>query len=236
MPGLSRRAWLTSVGAACTAATQPAGYFDDLIATMRLEWPKNEAITIAAHGHSVPAGYFKTPVVQSFDAYPHLFHVGLKQRFQNALINVVVTAKGGEDSEPGAERFERDVLSLRPRLVTIDYGLNDRRLGLARARECWSSMIRKAIAAGSKVMLFTPTGDSRIANFLDDSESLSRHAAQIRELAEDFRLPLVDSFRLYQDHVRNGGAIGDLLSQVNHPNRRGHEWIAAAMLRYFDRS
>ena len=100
MAGLTRRSWLAATGSAFAAA--PAGYFDDLIAAMRVEWPRNEPILIAAHGHSVPAGYFKTPVVQSFDAYPHLFHVGLKQRFPHALINIVVTAKGGEDSEPGS--------------------------------------------------------------------------------------------------------------------------------------
>lgn len=210
-----------------------AAYFDELIAEMRVEWPKNQTIQIAAHGHSVPAGYFQTPVVQPFDSYPHLFHVGLKKRYPHAVINVVVTAKGGEDSASGAARFERDVLALRPKLVTIDYGLNDRGMGLGKAREAWATMIRKAVAAGSKVMLLTPTGDSRIADFLDPADPLSKHAAQIRDLAEEFQLPLADSFRIYQDFIESGGAMAELLSQVNHPNRRGHELVADAMLRHF---
>ena len=32
-------------------------------------------------GHSVPAGYFAIPFVDTFNAYPHLLHLGLKQRF-----------------------------------------------------------------------------------------------------------------------------------------------------------
>ena len=224
---------LGALSGACTRAAAPAGYFDALIAAMQVEWPRNETLHLVAHGHSVPAGYFKTPDVRTFDSYPHLFHAGLKQRFPHAVLNMIVTAKGGEHSESGATRFERDVLAVNPKLVTIDYGLNDRGIGLDRARACWSFMIRKSIEAGAKVMLLTPTGDSRVANFLDDAELLTRHAAQIRELADDFRLPLVDSHRLYQDHIRRGGAITDLLSQVNHPNRAGHERIARAMLGHF---
>ena len=57
---------------------------------------------MVAHGHSVPAGYFKTPVVQTFDAYPHLPHKALNERYAHAVINVIVTVMGGEDSVSGA--------------------------------------------------------------------------------------------------------------------------------------
>jgi lysophospholipase L1-like esterase len=232
---ISRRQWFAALaGAVGARGAAPRGYFDALIADLKREWPGNETLHFVAHGHSVPAGYFRTPDVRTFDSYPHLFHTGLKQRFPHAVLNMIVTARGGENSDSGAARFERDVLALRPRLVTIDYGLNDRGIGLDRARSSWSAMIRKCLDRDVKLMLLTPTGDSRVANFLDDIELLSRHAAQIRELAEEFRLPLVDSHRIYQDHVRNGGAIGDLLSQVNHPNRAGHERIASAMLQQFE--
>jgi hypothetical protein len=60
---------------------------------------------------------------------------GLAERFPHAVINVIVTAIGGENSESGAERFDRDVLSHRPDLVTIDYALNDRAIGLLRAEK-----------------------------------------------------------------------------------------------------
>jgi acyl-CoA thioesterase I len=224
---------LAAASSRLRVSAAPPGYFDSLVAAMRVEWPNNRTLNLVAHGHSVPAGYFKTPDIRTFDSYPHLFHLGLKQRFPHALLNMVVTARGGEHSESGAERFERDVLAVRPELVTIDYGLNDRGIGLDRARSCWSFMIRKSSEAGAKVILLTPTGDSRVTDFLSDRDLLSRHAAQIRELALEFQVPLVDSHRMYQEHVRNGGAITDLLSQVNHPNRRGHEWIANALLGNF---
>lgn len=233
MESLTRKqflgAALAPLAASAQAQQQPGLYFADLRAAMQVEWPKNQAIHIAAHGHSVPSGYFRTPMVQTFESYPHLFHRHLATRFPHAVINVVVTAIGGEHSLAGAARFERDVLAFRPKLVLIDYGLNDRGPGLAKAREAWLSMIRKSEAAGAKLILLTPTGDSRV-NIMDDSISLSQHAVQIREIAKENNLPLVDSYEIYRSHIRGGGKVEDLLSQVNHPNRRGHDLVAAALL------
>ena len=90
---------------------------------------RNRTVHIVCHGHSVPAGYFATPMVDTFNAYPPLLHRELKHRFPFAVVNVIVTAIGGEGSPQGADRFEADVLCHRPDLVTIDYGLNDRRAG-----------------------------------------------------------------------------------------------------------
>src|SRR5687767_13034008 len=96
------------------AAVERAAYLAEFRALAAVDWPKNRTLTVVCHGHSVPAGYFKTPDVRSLESYPHLLRVELARRFPHAVINVVVTAIGGEGSEKGAERFERDVLSLRP--------------------------------------------------------------------------------------------------------------------------
>ena len=134
-------------------------YLADLRAELKGHWPENRTVTIVCHGHSVPAGYGATPFVDTFNAYPHLLHRGLKARFPFAVINVIVTAIGGENSAAGAERFERDVLMHRPDVVTIDYGLNDRGIGLEAASEAWGSMIERALAEGMRVVLLTPTWD-----------------------------------------------------------------------------
>ncbi|MEI8198087.1 MAG: SGNH/GDSL hydrolase family protein, partial [Phycisphaerae bacterium] len=135
-------------------------YLANITALLRQQWPGNRTVNIVCHGHSVPAGYFLTPMVDTLNAYPHLLLAGLKQRFPYAVINVIVTAIGGENSESGAARFADDVLRLRPDLITIDYALNDRGLGLEKAHRAWTHMIQAARAAGSKVLLLTPTSDS----------------------------------------------------------------------------
>ena len=69
-------------------------YLKGAVDLMETEWPKNRTIRIVSHGHSVPAGYFKTPHVDSLNAYPHLLHMGFKDAFPHAVINVIVTAIG----------------------------------------------------------------------------------------------------------------------------------------------
>jgi len=196
------------------------------------QWPTNRTVNIVCHGHSVPAGYFQTPTVDTFNAYPHLLHCGLKERFPYAVLNVITTAIGGEDSVSGARRFERDVLALRPDVVTIDYAGNDRRIGLEPAETAWRAMIRQAQSAGAKVILLTPTPDLR-AKLDDPLDPLNQHAEQIRRLARECGVGLVDSLALFQERERAGVSLTNLMSQVNHPNRAGHELVAAALLRWF---
>ena len=95
-------------------------YLAPLVEKLWETWPQNQTVNLVFDGHSVPAGYFATPRVQTFDAYPHLLHLALKERFPHAVLNAIVTARGGENSEQGAMRFERDVLTHRPDLITLD--------------------------------------------------------------------------------------------------------------------
>jgi hypothetical protein len=139
-------------------AQAPAEYFDPLLHQLELKIPDNRTVNIVFHGNSVPAGYFKTPVVDTFDSYPHLVHSKLKERCPFAVINVIVTAKGSETSEGGAARFG-EVLAFKPDIVFIDYALNDRSIGLERARVAQEKMITAAKAQGALVVLMTPTPD-----------------------------------------------------------------------------
>lgn len=207
-------------------------YLAGLTQAMQVLWPKNRTITIVCHGHSVPAGYFRTPVVDTFNAYPHLLHRGLKERFPHAVINVTVTAIGGEQSESGAKRFANDVLSHKPHLITIDYSLNDRGIGLERARVAWTSMITAAKQAGIPVILLTPTPDQS-AKIDDPQDPLNQHAAQVRVLAQEHNVGLVDSLALFKARLTQGTPLPELMSQVNHPNRAGHDLVAAGLLAWF---
>jgi lysophospholipase L1-like esterase len=212
----------------------PHRYLLELVRAALRAWPDNRTLTIVCHGHSVPAGYGATPLVDTFAAYPHLWHRRLKERFPWAMINVITTARGGENAEQGAARFEDDVLRLHPDLITIDYALNDRVLGLERARGAWERMIAGAAAAGAPLILLTPTWDrwdDPAAVRRDDA--LSGYAAQIRELAERAGVGLADAYAAFEHYTTHGGHLEDLLSWPNHPNARGHALVAGELMRWF---
>lgn len=207
------------------AQVNPAEYFSDLKVELKKRWPKNRTIRMVFHGHSVPAGYFRGGNVRRFDSYPMLFNQRLCKSYSAAVIDVCVTAVGGEGSVAGAKRFEQDVLALKPDVVFIDYSLNDRYAGLESALESWRAMIQKAIEADVKVVLLTPTPDST-ENILDSKAPLALHAAQVRQLGDKYSVPVVDSYEKFRELVVSGNNIKTYLSQANHPNRLGHEKVA----------
>lgn len=208
-------------------------YAKHLSLLLSQSWPENRTINLVFHGHSVPCGYFGFHIVNTFDAYPHLVHVKLKERFPLAVINVIRTGIGGENSERGSLRFENDVLCHKPDLITIDYALNDLSLGLAKAKNAWSSMVKKALSQDIKVILLTPSHRLPDVSGNDLTPQLQQHAEQIRHLADSYNVGLADSFAAFDTYCRDQGELSDLLSWVNHPNRQGHEIIAREILRYF---
>lgn len=210
-------------------------YLLSLLQEMLIPWPQNRTINIVCHGHSVPAGYFCTPIVSPLQAYPHLLFVGLKDRFAYAVINVIVTAIGGENSETGAARFADEVLTHRPAVVTIDYALNDRGIGLARAEQAWRTMIEQALNRNVKVILLTPTHDLLTLRRGEPmwAEELPKHAEQVRRLATEYGVGLADSDAAFQRYLANGGEATDLLSHINHPNLLGHQLVTRELLRWF---
>ncbi len=137
----------------------PSTYLSDLKKEMQIEWPKNRTINIVFHGHSVPSGYFKTPIVNTLAAYPALVLNKIKALYPYAVVNVITTSIGGENSISGAKRFDNEVLNHQPDVLFIDYALNDRGAGLEKSYKAWDEMIKKAKRKNIKIILLTPSPD-----------------------------------------------------------------------------
>lgn len=208
-------------------------YLSDLCDEMAVCWPENRTVNIVCHGHSVPSGYFATPYVNTFGAYPHLLHRMIKERFPFAVVNVIVTAIGGETSEGGAARFDSDVITHRPDVITVDYGLNDRGLGLEKAKTAWERMIEAALERSKKVILLTPSWDNTYYLKTDAWYALKRHSEQIVSLAARYGVGLADSFAAFEKNIQTETDLVQYLSHGNHPNQKGHELIAAEIGKYF---
>ncbi len=198
---------------------------------LQVKWPNNRSINIVFHGHSVPSGYFKTPIVNSLAAYPQLVFNNIKELYPYAVVNVITTAKGGENAEKGALRFDSDVLIHNPDLLFIDYALNDRNIGLERAYKAWDEMIKKALAKGIKVILLTPSPDAKLDNANPENE-LAKHAAQIRKLAAENNVGLVDSYNAFEFLYSDKAQLDKYMAQFNHPNEQGHALIAKEIMKW----
>lgn len=218
------------MGKAQTA--DPADYLSAVKTALGMQWPNNRTINLVFHGHSVPSGYAKTPEVRTFDSYPYQLLVKLKAYYPYAVINIIVTAKGGENSIRGAERFKRDVLVHQPDVLFIDYALNDQNTDPAQTKKAWENMIRQAKSRHIKVILLTPSPDLRV-NFNDSTNELKKNTDQIIRLANENQIGLVNSFAVFNKLFAHGDSLKNYMAQVNHPNKRGNELITDEILKWF---
>ncbi len=204
-------------------------YLKNFKEQLEVKWPDNKTINIVFHGHSVPSGYFKTPVVNTLQAYPHLFLKYLKEQYPYAVINVITTSIGGENSVQGSRRFKEDVLVMKPDLLFIDYALNDRGISLEAAEKSWRQMIEVALAADVKTILFTPTPDLN-ENILNENAPLVKYTTMIRKLGEEYHIPVIDSYKHFKTLKKEGSDLSEYMAQKNHPNALGHIVVLKVMV------
>jgi acyl-CoA thioesterase-1 len=218
----------------CTAFGQIADstqYLENVKKELNAVWPKNRTINLVFHGHSVPAGYGDNHEVNTLQSYPNLFLKELKEKYPYAVINVIVTAIGGENSLKGETRFEKDVLVHNPDVLFIDYALNDRFSPLEKTGAALEKMITTALAKNIKVILLTPSPDQRI-DITDPSNPLDPYAAQIKELAIKYKIGLADPYIQFKQIVKDG-KLKENMASVNHPNETGHMVIVRTLGPWF---
>ncbi len=219
-----------------TAAPQPtaaaprgASCLASVIHDLQVEWPDNRVVNIVAFGHSVPAGFGVTPAVHKRDAYPRLLEDALAQAYPHAVLNVITAAVGGENSTQGLARFQHDALDHHPRVVLIDYGLNDRTLPLAESARNLTALVDATRAAGACPVLLTPTWDTQV-DPQRPGDPLGEQAAMIRRVGASTEAPVADSLAAFEAFSGDRAA---LMAQFNHPNRAGHQLVVARLLPLF---
>jgi acyl-CoA thioesterase-1 len=216
-----------------TAPVNAIDYLSDVKTGLKVQWPANRTINLVFHGHSVPSGYAKTPDVRTFDSYPYQLLALLKQQYPYAVINVIITAKGGENSIQGAQRFDKDVLIHKPDVLFIDYALNDQNIALNKTYTAWNSMIKKAVKKHIKVILLTPSPDLRV-DMSDNDNPLKKNTEQVIRLANENHVGLVNSFDIFNKLYAKGDSLKKYMAQVNHPNKSGNALIADEIFKWFE--
>lgn len=227
-------ALLLSLSAQCQSikSAPASAYLSNVQQELKAVFPNNKRINLVFHGHSVPSGYWSKQEVHTLESYPHLLLTKLKKEYPHAVINVIVTAIGGEFAEKGQPRLATEVLPHKPDVLFIDYALNDMGIGLERSRVAWEKMIEEALRHDIKVILVTPSPDQR-QDLKDPDNKLAQHARQIRELAARYKVGLADPYAEFERIAKEEGTVTPYMSHVNHPNEKGHDIIARELLKHF---
>jgi acyl-CoA thioesterase I len=187
-----------------------------------------EPVKVVCFGDSVTGVYYHTGGRR---AYTKMVEIALSRAYPTAKVTAINAGISGNTTRQGLARIDRDVLSHRPQLVTIMFGLNDL---VGTKPEVYASnlveIIRKSRAVGSEVLLCTP-------NSVYDSPSrpakrLEVFCDVVRKVGQEHNVPVADCYRAYQD-VRKKNELdwAFLMSDAIHPNMDGHQLIAEEIVR-----
>ena len=162
---------------------------------------------------------------------------------------------GGNSSRHALERFQRDVLRHKPRVIVMQFGINDSavdvwksppatapRVPLAEYIQNFRSMIAAAQQQNAKVILMT-TNPVRWTQKLKEvygkppynpeaedgfeAPNLLAYNEALRQLALELNRPLVDVHAAYPGFAaKNNTNVKDLVPDGMHPNDLGHQLVA----------
>lgn len=214
------------------AQADSSAYLSNIKTELGKKWPANRTINLVFHGHSVPTGYANTPNVHRLQSYPFLLLAALQKKYPYSVVNIITTSIGGENSVQGEKRFKKDVLIHKPDVLFIDYALNDRSVGLVKARNAMEKMIRMALKRKIKVILMTPSPDLTV-DITKPDNILGQFTRMLQGLAAEYHIGLVDSYGAFVRIADSGQDLRAYMAQSNHPNEKGHQVIVSQIMHWF---
>ena len=166
---------------------------------------------------------------------------------------------GGSTTRDAIKRLDRDVLQHKPRIVVMQFGINDSavdvwkdppatapRVPLAEYLDNIRSLTALVQKSGARVILMT-TNPIRWTSILRerygkppydpdsgegfDGPNLAPYNEALRQLAAELKVPLVDVRAAYPEYAaRQKTDLDGLLLDGMHPNDKGHSLVAERLL------
>jgi lysophospholipase L1-like esterase len=144
---------------------------------------------------------------------------------------VIERGHGGWTSSSGKRHFKGEVVSFKPTVVVIDFGINDairngnhNRVSLSQYKKNLKKMIKKSIEIGAMVVVVTPgpVNYAQRGGSWKDSEVNAYREAAI-SIASEYGALVVDAYALL---INTGDYLAYLQSDGLHYNEAGSKLIA----------
>jgi lysophospholipase L1-like esterase len=150
----------------------------------------------------------------------------LQRKYPQARITAVNGATGGDATRQGLERLQEKVLSQKPDLVLIGFGMNDHNTGgvpLPQFKQNLKEMAALIRAqTGAEVILFSAFPPNPRWKF--GSHHMADYAAATAQAATESGCAYADVFNNWQSMAARKKPEDLLANNINHPNDFGH-WI-----------
>lgn len=195
-------------------------------------------LTIVTLGDSITKG------VRSGVTNDQTFASLIEQRLiaDGRSVDVINVGIGGERTDQALQRFDR-VLRHQPDIVTIMYGTNDSyidkgkttsRITVDAYRKNLNKIVTELLRRGIQPVLMTEPrwSDKAGKNGLGENPNvkLEPFVQACREVAAEWRVPLVDHFADWTAAHESGTDLHGWTTDGCHPNPNGHVKLAEAML------
>ena len=222
----------------------------------------NRPVTIACLGDSVTHGCFEIfpngkggigVACRPLEAYPMMLYREIANLYPFAAPAIINAGVSGDKSYGGLARLERDVLSYKPDLVIVDFGLNDSMNkdvegGLAKYDKAMRGIFEKTLSSGAECILLTPNYMNKAVSpllteplFIDIAKDaavvqntgiLTRYVETARKAAEEMGVPVADAYAVWQKLDQSGVDTDALLSNyINHPTKEAHGFFVAEIMK-----
>jgi lysophospholipase L1-like esterase/azurin/type 1 glutamine amidotransferase len=180
-------------------------------------------LKLIAFGDSITAGgEASKPSLQ----FPARYADHLRSQFPKASIELENGATGGDTTREGLVRLDAKVLTRKPDLVLVAFGMNDHNIGSTPIPEFKSNlkqMIERIRAStGAEVILlstFPPNPD-----WIHSSHRMDQYAAATQQVAQETKSAYADIFGIWQQVLKRKDPPSLLGNNINHPNDFGH-WL-----------
>jgi lysophospholipase L1-like esterase len=198
-------------------------------------------VTIVAWGDSVTHGGGVGGQKELW--YQYRFEALLKARFPKANIKVLTAAWPGGNSRGymsapagGTYDFKRDVLDPKPDLVTIEF-VNDAYLNEEQTQTHYTEIMGYLNGVGAEVILITPhlvRPDWLGVKSLKFDEDPRPYVKGLRRFAAENHVALANASAVWCRLWRQGIPYVTLeANSINHPDARGHDIFAEALMGVF---
>jgi len=209
---------LLATSLSVTAAAEPSR-----LTAVKARLQQGDPVRIVCFGDSITGVYYHSGGIR---AWCDMLGLALQKAYPYGNIEMVNAGISGHTTVNALARIESDVLAKKPDLVVVMFGMNDvTRVPLDAFTANTRNIVDQCEAIGAAVVLCTP--NSVIENGARPNKRLAEFSAAVREVAEEKKVLLVDTFQAW-DAIRqqDENAWRGLMSDSIHPNMNGHRRFA----------
>jgi len=207
-------------------------------AAVTVELKKGDFIIFFGDSLTALAGQ-EAPKEHVSKGYVRIVREELEKSHKDMDLKVDWVATGGHTVPDLLKRVDKDVIAKKPTIVVIQIGCNDaRRIPKDQFKSSLEELIDRLRKADIRVVQCTLTsvGEKHDGTNKDDPK-LEEFAEVERGIAREKKVPLNDLRKAFVDYWKKNNPDnkpnGILTYDGNHFNQKGHDFVAAQMLKKF---